>query len=383
MLLQYCRAFWIQTKRRYLIVRRNSLPQAARQTDIPQQSKRRGIFSKLSRAVNRRTLAFGFATVTGMIALALLLIPSWQALNLGSFSEGTEPKTSQIEKSVTTSQPSKVEPESESEMVLATPPTDVPSPFENHQSTEPPVLSASPFESPKEPKPTAEKVGDDGLINQPPIDLNNPFPLPSVARKNNANLSVELSRIPNKPDTDEQFLVTSLSTTKEPVIPGGKLDNVLANDRDSHSGWRKIGAPNNTGEVIPTKYHATTSSLTVPVTVTLSTRWIVSSPKLRCEIEAPKTATVNGMIPIRIRVTNTGTAKAENVVLHVDLPKSLKYHVGRSLTHTIGTLEPGKTHVARLTPQGVAAGTAEIRVRTFADGDVSSSQEKRIELLPR
>ena len=144
-----------------------------------------------------------------------------------------------------------------------------------------------------------------------------------------------------------------------------------------------MGTLKNTGEVVPTKYRAATSSLSVPITATISTHWIVSSPKLHCEIETPNSVVVNGKIPIRIRVTNTGTAKAENVVLHVDLPKSLKYHVGQSLTHSIGTLEPGKTHVARLTPRSVVAGSAKIKVRTFADGDVSSSQEKQIRLLSR
>jgi hypothetical protein len=391
MLLRYCRAALIQTKRTFLAVRRKTSrshrhpsSQTIRQTDLTPQKQTRSVFSRLSRAVNRRTLAFGFASVTGAVALALLLVPSWQAMNWGSFFTETKPETSQAEKSGAPSGPSKVEPENVSVNI----PNEVPSPFETEQNTEPPVTSASPFESSNEPpqfetKPAEEKIVNSGAIKQPPIDLNNPFPLPSTVEKNDSDLSVKLSRIPNKLAMDQQFLVTSLSTTQVPIIPVGKMENIFASQKKPYSGWRTMGTLKNTGEVVPTKYRAATSSLSVPITATISTHWIVSSPKLHCEIETPNSVVVNGKIPIRIRVTNTGTAKAENVVLHVDLPKSLKYHVGQSLTHSIGTLEPGKTHVARLTPRSVVAGSAKIKVRTFADGDVSSSQEKQIRLLSR
>ncbi|GAB4144311.1 MAG: hypothetical protein Tsb009_15930 [Planctomycetaceae bacterium] len=219
------------------------------------------------------------------------------------------------------------------------------------------------------------------VTSAPMIDLEHPFGHPNPKLQHPAELSVELIRLQPDSQTDEQFLVTSLGVSQEPALNETEKGSPPALFPD---GWIVLRKPaNEATDVLPTNHHVKSATISVPISLTLSasTRWEVAAPQLHCEIESASRVRIGNFVPLRIRITNTGNAPAENVVLHVDLPKSLAYRLGRKLEHQIGTLQPGKTHIARLTPRCMTSGNATMTFRVINEGNQATKTEHRVEVV--
>ncbi len=87
----------------------------------------------------------------------------------------------------------------------------------------------------------------------------------------------------------------------------------------------------------------------------------VVPPQLRLEILSPARVALGKTCSVGFRVTNLGTVPAEEVRILLDLPEGLDYHKGRALAYTVGTLAPGETREARLSPHAVGIGQGYCR----------------------
>ena len=167
--------------------------------------------------------------------------------------------------------------------------------------------------------------------------------------------------VPPPPQPDARFLVTSVSAATS-AKTSTKQDNA-GNRSPDEDGW----LPVQTGETNPSVHtrHGRDStgpsnSQHVLVTSTANANWSVVSSRLKLEIILPSRIVAGERVPIRIRLTNVGAATAEAVTLNIDLPRELTYHVGQRLSHSVGDLKPGQTHEARLTARAVQTGNATV-----------------------
>jgi len=211
-------------------------------------------------------------------------------------------------------------------------------------------------------------------------------------------------------ETPERFLVTSLNSPADfgdssdgacgakvaktfgigvhanTTLP--KLSASIATTARDHSlfsapdGWTAVRWEDDrgSGTVIPARYtvsvgvetrakrrpvESSTASLLVPV----------HEPRLNCRVVVLNRRALRATgqaVMVRLLVTNAGAVPVDDIVLHVDLSAELTYHLGRRLEHEVGRLEPGETHVVRLTPTVVRTGRATITCRLFSP-DVEAS----------
>lgn len=189
-------------------------------------------------------------------------------------------------------------------------------------------------------------------------------------------LSLEVVR--NNPPSNEggaSFLVTSLLSQDETAVnPGGEAP-------EESLGWKAVRWDDDAGAILPVRYNVVAATgdggrqlIRLGSTAALSLhvdelkRTQESPGRLTYQIVSLERGELGETVPLRLLVTNTGGTTLENVTVHVDLPDELKYHVGRKLEHTIRRLEPGRTHVARLTPTAVKVGAARITGKAIVAG---------------
>lgn len=84
--------------------------------------------------------------------------------------------------------------------------------------------------------------------------------------------------------------------------------------------------------------------------------------------EAPAASCVGAPAEVMLRVTNSGEAAAEEVLLRVDLPEGLAHRHGRSLDQPLGGLEPGETRDVKLVVTPERAGEFSIAACLVAAG---------------
>lgn len=247
---------------------------------------------------------------------------------------------------------------------------------------------------------TAEPVEPqvNGEADDSPFAPDGPFP-PEVARKAGkpvierandpgdvANESAEAMlelQVFTSEVSEDRFLVTSAG---EPERKTGQTPDPATDS----AVWTAVRWSNQGSAILPVRYsvpgqdHAAghARSTSIGGTATASANWTVAGPGLAFQIVGPKRVTVGQSAAIRLLVTNTGSAAAKDIVLHVDLPGELKYFVGRRLLHRVGSLGPGKTHVAKLTATAVRTGTVRVSGRALV-GDAAVSAETAVTIERR
>ena len=236
----------------------------------------------------------------------------------------------------------------------------------------------------------------------------NPFDAPSPTSeqstgKNSTHadgaLTLEFKRIRKNiaEASDDGFLVTSLVSPISPVVQQSGVDRHRQNNEPGktrveqpnriNDGWSQVPGKSSSNRVVRIRHGlqakpAPSSPIEVAASSTASATWFVKSPELRCQLICAERVKMGTRFHVLLRVTNTGTAAATGVKLHVDLPESVKYCIGRRLVHEIGLLEPGATHVARLTPRSLRAGRFRLRMKAICDAGRQAMSNRQIEIVP-
>ena len=377
---------------------------------------------------NHRNRWFKAATITGVLAVGSMLgwqVTSWLAAAAQDASQQSETAGSSGQrKTAVSSKTIKEPPVSGSEVSAQSDASTVGNPFQPVAISEESVLAALPDDlrpggniavhssvtverkTDRTDEPKGDGYAPAPLSGAPPIarkkTLESPFQpratavsateqskSPASERQDIPRFSLEVVRIAvsGGPSGHGRFLVNSAASQN------GEADRTGVRPRPRSAAtqsddWGSARAPKRAAVLRPAGHgRASTTKGTVLTqragqVSSAKVRWLVAGPKLRLEIDIPRTVAVGDRVAVQIRVTNADTSVAENVVLHVELPAELKYSIGRKLALRIGRLEPGKVHVARLTPTAVRTGTPTFTARIVADG-VSATAAREIQIAAK
>lgn len=109
----------------------------------------------------------------------------------------------------------------------------------------------------------------------------------------------------------------------------------------------------------------------VRLTGTSSSQFSVQEPMIGVVVSGPTEIEVGQQVGYVVRVSNTGTGLADNVIIQAAIPEGLEHRKGSLLTIEIGTLNPGESRQARLSLTAVEGGDQQLAVRVLADGGLS------------
>jgi hypothetical protein len=101
----------------------------------------------------------------------------------------------------------------------------------------------------------------------------------------------------------------------------------------------------------------------------------LATTPLRLTISGPPTVGIGQPCRIEIRVTNTGSLPAHDLVVSAELPEGLVHEVAQSLEQKIETLAPGATYRALLRLRGGAVGEKTVQVEA---GQVEAGKGDRV-----
>jgi hypothetical protein len=132
-----------------------------------------------------------------------------------------------------------------------------------------------------------------------------------------------------------------------------------------------------TSEILSSEF---TTSVTTKETSTEQTT-IAKTPKLKMIVTIADRAQLGQPERIQFRLVNTGRVSATNVILGIEIPKEFTYSKGHSLEFKVGTIPPGETRVARLTPQAVTTGVAVFEIELTADAGFLHILKPQVEVV--
>lgn len=219
------------------------------------------------------------------------------------------------------------------------------------------------------------------VVERPPVD-------------SAVQLEVE-KRLPERGTTGESFsmelIVRNAGTVSLPYV---RIDDLVSDVRaiedvsplgvvkDGMVQWALGPLPPGEKQTLrvrmaPSAEGSLTSTTRVKSFATVSFQTEVAGPKLALEVTSPERLNVGDACPIKFKITNTGEAKAMQVVLRESLPAELKHDEGRLLDHDLGSLEPGESREAQLTVTASAAGTAVHEAKLLVDGKVRGEAVER------
>ena len=134
-------------------------------------------------------------------------------------------------------------------------------------------------------------------------------------------------------------------------------------------------------ELIPTAEGEIGSVASVSFRSEASVRVRVTQPVLALEVSAPRQVMIGGDVRLSIRVSNTGTGEAHEVVLIEQLPDQLEHPAGRELEYDIGTLAPGESRDIELTLTAAAAGRVQNVLVAKGAGELLVEEPYTLEVL--
>ncbi|MCA9114079.1 MAG: DUF11 domain-containing protein, partial [Planctomycetaceae bacterium] len=230
-----------------------------------------------------------------------------------------------------------------------------------------------------------------------------PVPLPDTA-SSSRDMELEITRTTPESAGNGQPLVYSIQlenrgsdpiddvTVQEQLPAGARLAGTTPHTavEQDHLLWRirqlKPGGKTSLRvELQPETTGTLSGSATVRTTAAVgSTTTVESGLQLSLEVLSPERVRVGEECPLNVIVTNSGSATAEGVAIHADLPAELGYHKGRTLIYQIGSLPAGETHTAHLTAVGSASGTGRslLKVVTSSDSQAPMEKETTVDVYP-
>ena len=112
-----------------------------------------------------------------------------------------------------------------------------------------------------------------------------------------------------------------------------------------------------------------------------SARTMATKPVLQLEMTAPRSVLIGEDVALNIRVTNTGSGPAKDVLLFEALPPQLKHVSGSELEYDIGTLPPGDSRNIELVLQAAAPGHVNNVLVARAEGNVAVESSTQLEVV--
>src|SRR5262249_43004411 len=109
-------------------------------------------------------------------------------------------------------------------------------------------------------------------------------------------------------------------------------------------------------ELMPTAEGEIGSVATVRFSTPVSTRTICTKPELVVDVQAPKTALAGDDVPLKIRISNSGSGVAAGVIITEVVPSNMQHESGNELEYEVGNLHPGETRELDLALRAVKPG---------------------------
>jgi len=134
-------------------------------------------------------------------------------------------------------------------------------------------------------------------------------------------------------------------------------------------------------EIIPTTEGEIGSVASVTLRAEASSRVRVTQPALALEVAATPQVMVGGDVQLSIRVTNTGSGVARDVVLYAQLPEQVHHPAGRELEYDIDSLAPGDSREIELTLRADAAGRIQHSLMARGAGDLVAEAPFEFEII--
>lgn len=112
-----------------------------------------------------------------------------------------------------------------------------------------------------------------------------------------------------------------------------------------------------------------------------SARSVSTRPELLLEMTAPRQVMIGENAVVSIRVSNTGSGVASNVVLHQKLPPQLKHAAGDELEFDVGDLKPREARQVDLTLTAAVAGKVVEAISARGQGGLTAKASAELEVL--
>ncbi|MBX9787578.1 MAG: DUF11 domain-containing protein [Pirellulales bacterium] len=112
-----------------------------------------------------------------------------------------------------------------------------------------------------------------------------------------------------------------------------------------------------------------------------SMRTLATRPALALDVDAPADVLIGEQVAVAVRLTNTGTGAAANVVLRNQLPEQFEHPAGPDLEYSVGTLKPGEVRDVELMLKAVKPGKVASLLVAEGDGQLRADHRSEIEVL--
>ena len=190
--------------------------------------------------------------------------------------------------------------------------------------------------------------------------------------------SSSMTATPEEPD--EQFVVVSESFVDDAVAMNvtDTFDENKGGGDIGKNGWNEFQEREPSALQEPSE---STTAMESFVAVTSTTA--VRSARVKVEVFVPNRVSVNENCRLRYRVTNLEAVEIRDVAIVAKLPRDLSYSKGDTLTCRIGSIGPGETREAYLTPVATAQGPARMRTQVTVAGHVVEEALTTIDVVNR
>ena len=134
-------------------------------------------------------------------------------------------------------------------------------------------------------------------------------------------------------------------------------------------------------DVVPQTEGELGSVATARFAADASMRTVATRPALALDVEVPGEVLIGQQLAMAVRITNTGTGAATNVVLTNQLPEQFEHPAGPDLEYTVGTLKPGETRDIELSLKAVKPGKVASLLVAEGDGQLRADSRQDLEVL--
>ncbi len=134
-------------------------------------------------------------------------------------------------------------------------------------------------------------------------------------------------------------------------------------------------------DVVPQTEGELGSVATARFAADASMRTVATRPALALDVEVPGDVLIGQQLAMAVRITNTGTGAATNVVLTNQLPEQFEHPAGPDLEYTVGTLKPGETRDIALSLKAVKPGKVASLLVAEGDGQLRADSRSDLEVL--
>ncbi len=134
-------------------------------------------------------------------------------------------------------------------------------------------------------------------------------------------------------------------------------------------------------ELMPTAEGELGSVASVKFASSVTGRSICTRPELVVDVTAPREVLIGEEYRLSIRVANSGTGVAANVILSEVVPASFEHPAGSELEYTIGDLAPNESRDVELSLKAVKAGPIVNRLQVRGEGPLNVVKEQSVTIV--